>query len=488
MRDHCILLFLLLAMLTVTACKHKDETPAPASVTENNFPADVANIFINRCATSGCHNAESYTNAGDLLLDSWQHLFEHGNNGAVVVPYSPAYSSLLYFINTHADLGPVAEPTMPLNGTPLSREEYLVIRNWIANGAPDKNGNIPFASNADTRQKVYITQQGCDLVAVVDADKKVVMRYIPVGKTYPAETPDDIVVSDDGRYAYVCFWNGTYIQKIDTRTDSIAGEINMGNAYWKTLCLSHDGTKLAAVSRETQSLHILSTENMQVLYTLGNGTLESPESIMANAGFDTFYVTSQFGNTIYKLTRNSSRTIAVDGNAPTTISGTATPDPYRILPSPDGKYYFVVCENTDELRIMESGTDKLLSVIPTGRKPQEITVCKNKPWLIVSCTGDTVGTSSVGSVLVINYNARQIVKSIQERFSQPYGVAVDEQHGLLFIASRNQASQGPRPHHPSPCNGRNGFYQVYNLNTLEPANNIRYEVSVDPYAAAARFR
>lgn len=477
-------------MLTagISACKHKTPDPQPVAVSAHRFPDDVGNIFITRCATAGCHNAQSYTNAADLLLDSWENLLLSGENGAVVVPYSPEYSSLLYFINTHKDLGPVAEPTMPLDNTPLTREEYLLIRNWIANGAPNKDGHIPFATDAATRQKVYITQQGCDLVAVIDAEKKVVMRYIPVGKAYTTENPNYIAMSPDGQYAYVCFWNGNYIQKIDTRTDKVVGETDMGHAYQKTLLVAADGSRLAVTSWYSQDLTIINTTTMQQEYILGNSSLESPESIMANASFDTFYVSSLFGNSLYQLAKNFSKTISIDNAAPTTLAGAATPDPYRIAASPDGSMYFVTCQNTNELRIMNAKTNELLATIPTGKMPQEIAVCRSLPLLFITCPGDTNTTASVGSVSVINYQTKQHVRTIEGKLFQPYGIAVDEQRKQFFIANRNQASRGPRPHHQSPCNGRNGYYMAYDLNTFEPLSTSRYEVSVDPYAAAIRFR
>lgn len=482
-----ILLWFLIVLASISSCKHKEPIAPLPEVSDSGFPADVHNIFVNRCATSGCHNAQSYTAAGDLRLDNWNALFESGINGAVVVPYSIDNSSLLYFINPDSGLGPIAEPRMPLDNPLLSKDDCLTIRNWIAAGAPDKNGNIPFASNAEGRQKIYMTMQGCDLIAVVDAEKKVVMRYIPVGKTYTIETPNHVVVAPDGQYAYVSFWNGSYIQKIDTRTDKVVGEVNMGSGYWQTLTLSDDGTKLATTSWESQSLVVLNTTTMQVQYLLG-GDLESPESILANPTFDTFYVSALFGNTIYKLSKGYRKLISIDANAPNPNTSATSPDPYRLLWSPDKSRYFISCQNSNEVSVMDASTDKLITTISTGKRPQEIALSKSKPYLFITCTGDTTDAASVGSVHIINYNTYETVKRVEGKLFQPYGVAVDEQNKLVFITNRNQASKGPRPHHSSPCSGRNGYYTVYDLNTLLPVNDTRYEVSVDPYTAAIRFR
>src|SRR5690606_8378620 len=173
------------------------------------------------CATAGCHNPISYSGAGGLLLDSLQNLLKGGSNGAVVVPRNPENSSLLYFINTSSDLGNISLPTMPVNGTALSREEYLTIRKWIEDGAPYADGSLPFTENADTRQKIYLTQQGCDLIAVIDAENKVVMRYIPIGMSAAIESPHCVRVTEDGRYAYVSFMGSNYVLKIDTLKDTV---------------------------------------------------------------------------------------------------------------------------------------------------------------------------------------------------------------------------------------------------------------------------
>lgn len=485
LKQFTILLFI--ATSALLSCRH-DAPVKPTATVPDNFPEPVRNIFITRCATAGCHNAASYTAAGGLLLDSWEHLFDGGSNGAVVVPYSVDNSPLLYFINTYPDLGPVAEPTMPQNAAPLTRDEYLTIRNWIAAGAPDANGNIPFAANPAGRQKIYATQQGCDLVAVIDAKKNVVMRYIQAGVDYKTETPNYIRVSPDGMYAYLCFWNGTYLQKIDTHTDTIIATLNLGGAYRKTLHLSPDGSHLMLTNWLGQDITVVNTTTMQVEKTYPAAGFENPESIAANASFNTFYITSRFGNTIYKLSRNGSvQKLPVDNLPVTTLHTNATPDPYRILMAKDYSRYFITCENTDELRVMSTAGDKLIKTIPVGNKPQEMAMSVTHPYLFITCN-DTLATPYVGSVCVINYNTLEIVRKIEGPFFQPYGIAVDDRNGKIFIFNRNDDRNGPRPHHSSPCNGRNGYYLIYDLNTLQPFNSRRYEVSVDPYTADTRFK
>ncbi|RYZ55383.1 MAG: hypothetical protein EOP49_02920, partial [Sphingobacteriales bacterium] len=255
----------LFCALSIAACKHE---PVKSVTGDSGFPGPVAKIMETRCATAGCHNAASYQNAGSLLLTSWSSLFQGASNGAAIIPFSPEYSPLLYFINTHADLGLMASPTMPYASTPLSKEDYLLIRDWVAAGAPDKNGRIPFASNTDTRQKIYMTMQGCDLLASVDAESGMIMRYLQLGKTAAVEAPHCVRVSNDGRYAYVSFTGGQYLQKIDTRTDSIAGEALLGPGSWNLLYISEDGAEVMVTNFSPTgpepTLAIVKTSDMSV--------------------------------------------------------------------------------------------------------------------------------------------------------------------------------------------------------------------------------
>lgn len=485
------------AAVAFTSCKHEPPVTPKTEIdpAATQYPLEVANIMVKKCATAGCHNEASYTGAGGLRLDDWQYMFDGGSNGAVAVPYSPENSSLLYFLNPGPYDNISVQPTMPYNMPALSKDEYDIIKQWVADGAPDKNGNIPFASNAATRQKAYLTQQGCDLVGVIDAEKNVIMRYIKAGQAPNViESPHFIQTDSKGAYAYVCFTSGTVIQKIDMRTDKIVGQVDLsvinGGLNFNIVQVSEAGDKLIASQLAANGgLVLINTADMKLESSLA--LLESPHGIAANKSFDTFYVTAQYGNTVYKVVKGKAPVrISIDGTPAKTIPGANTPDPHEIIMSPDNSKYFLSCQNTDEVRVMNRANDSLLKVIPTGILPQELAVSNTKPYLFVTCMEDVSQVSSLfrGSVYIINYNTLEVVKRIDGTFYQPHGIAVDDRNGTFYVASRNVRSDGPAPHHTSDCGGRNGYYQVYSLNTLAPVNGRRYEVTPDPYSINMRFK
>ena len=468
------------------SCKHKVNINTPA-VTNSNFPTDVANIFITKCAVSGCHNAISYSGAGGLRLDTWENLFNGGSNGAVVVPYSADFSSLLYFINTDENIGIVAEPTMPINNTPLSLDEYNTIKKWIASGAPNINGDIPFANKKDSRQKIYTVQQECDVMAVIDAEKNVVMRYLQLGKEAYPESMSDIRFSPNGNYLYLCYWYSPYIQKIDVRRDTVVAELNMGNSFWSTMNISRDGSKIIVSNEDDNSIKVINTTSMKEIasYTFD---MVRPRSVITDPSFNVIYASSRLGNTIYKITNNTLKKISLDGNTISTRASSTSPNPWSLYMAPNNNRYFVTCAQTNEVKVMDAKADTLIKSIPVGIKPQEMAIDPTNKYLFVTCMDDpSKALKSKGSVYVINYETLEVVKRIEDKMFEPYGLSVDEKNGLLYVFSKNLTADGPAPHHGSPCNGRNGFYNIFDINTLLPNSNKRYEILVNPGASQIRF-
>ena len=479
------------------SCVHQPSA-VPA---DGGFPPQVAGIFISKCAVAGCHNAASYANASNLQLDTWDHLFKGGSSGAVVVPYSAEFSPLLYYVNTDSSLGTVAVPTMPYSTgstvrPALTKAEYLALQTWIANGAPDKSGNVAFATDAVNRQKMYMTQQGCDLLAVIDAQTGLVMRYIPIGQTAGIESPHCVRISADGSSAYTSFLAGNVIQKIDTRTDQVTGATNVGSGSWNILYLAPADTALIASDWQGEGyLDFIHTPDMlqRGLPQGGGGTFVYPHGITSCITYDTFFITAQYGNVIYKYAPSVPlyKQISLDGNPPSAAAATtgSTPDPHEVLMVPDYSRYFVTCEGTNEVRVMNAHNDSVITHIPVGTFPQELAISRTKPYIFVTCMEDNSTLAGRrGSVYVINYNTYEVVAVLYGDFYQPHGLAVDDRYGRLYVASTNANPNGPAPHHATACAGRAGWYTIYDINTLQPLNDYRYEVTVMPYSVAARFR
>jgi YVTN family beta-propeller protein len=471
---------ILSSLLLLQACT-KDQTKGPEGE-GSGYPDNIAALVETKCAIAGCHNTQSKEGAAGLDMSTWEKLMEGDRAGAVVIPFNHKQSSVFLFTNTYDDLGAKVIPTMPYNLPPLSREEVIMLSDWIDNGAPNKEGFVKFSDNP-ARSKLYITNQGCDLVAVIDAASKLIMRYIPVGNNpQQIESPHMVKVSPDGSFWCVSFIAGSVIQKFSAVNDELLGQVDIGQGSWNTFAITQDGSKAYCADFNGGSIVEVDLINFTKVVI---ATVSNPHGTALSADEKFLYVTAQFGNFIYKIdvTSFDVTEISADGNVPSTTSSL---DIHEMIFTPDGSKYFLSCQKSNEVRVMNAANDSLLKVITVGVFPQEMAVSTSAPYLFVTCSEDNVSfPGKTGAVYIIDYSTLNVVKSTYAGW-QPHGVAVDDQRHVVYIVNRNATTGGPAPHHTSECGGRNGYLSLIDMHSLESISNFKSELSVDPYSAAIR--
>jgi DNA-binding beta-propeller fold protein YncE len=491
-------ILLVFAAIFYAGCRR--DVPA-IDLDEAKYPDKVGTIILTKCAVSGCHNTQSKDAAAGLDLTSWSTMMQGDRNGAVCIPYAADYSTLFLFVNTFSDLGGMAEPTMPNNDDPLTREQVRTIRDWINAGAPNADGFVKWSDNPN-RQKYYVTLQGCDVVCAVDAETKLQMRYIPVGATSAIELPHNIKISPDGQYWYCSFTSGAYLEKHRTTDDALVARILLGPTdsaavgSWNTLSISPDNRyayvvdwrangRVARVDLQTN--HWLQTYQGSSLFINPHGSAVSPDG-------NFLYLTCLTGNFIYKVDVTIPQLPSIDqqiiDGSSTIIQSATSENTHDILFSPDGTKYFLTCEHTNKVRIMDATTNPntLIATIPVGLKPQEMAVSEDPstPYLYVTCMEDTVTYPGYrGSVAVINWMTGALVTTVNTGH-QPHGIAVDDDRKIVFVTNRNNTPGGPAPHHSTSCAGRNGYFSLINMNTNTLITGSKTELAVDPYSAVYR--
>jgi len=217
------------------------EIDRPVLDPSSGYPAQIGTIMETQCAVIGCHDAVSNPAAAGLNLETWETLFQGSRNNAAVVPFRPDQSFMMFFVNTYEELGPSLIPQMPYGTDPLSKSEVLMIENWIEQGAPNKEGFVKFSDDAN-RGKIYILNQGCDLLGVMDKETRLMMRYIDIGTASTIESPHFIHMSADGLYYYVCYYTSNVFHKFRSEDDALVGEADIGFGSWNTFALSTDGS------------------------------------------------------------------------------------------------------------------------------------------------------------------------------------------------------------------------------------------------------
>ncbi len=479
-----IILFIVLS-ITFDACRNDKGVPD-----YNKYPDDIGKLFFTNCSNAGCHNDASKDAAAGLSMQSWETLMAGGRGSASIIPFRPDYSPLLYYINTYPDLGPTLIPLMPYNKKPLSREEVILVKNWIAAGAPNRDGFVKFSDNA-LRKKFYVANQGCDVVTVFDQETLLPMRYIDVGNSTTTESPYSVQVSPDGQYWYVLSIKGNSLQKFRTSDDTFIGEAVLGFSFWTNFTIRNDGLK-AFVSGWTASGEIAEV-NLNTFVVTHHYGFNYPSGSCFNPSGDTLYVTQKTSNnTMYKVpVNNFAGTTQVNLYETPPASGVITST--QVMLSPDNSRYFVICQGTSELRVFKQSNDSLLAIISVGALPSEMSISASHNYLFVSCQEDTLSFPGFrGSVAVIDINTNSVIKTIHPGH-QPHGIAVDDAKGLVYVSNRNASNGGPAPHHSiniSTCSGKNGYVTFIDMGSLSLLQNgtseKRIEVAVDPYSISIR--
>ena len=444
----------------------------------SGYPPEVKEILVKKCATAGCHNEISKESAGGISFETWNGMFEGGNSGAVTIPFRPDFSVTMFFVNTDSTRGLSLLPTMPYNSAPLPFSEYSILKDWITKGAPDKNGYVKF-SEYPAGQKLYIANQVADVITVLDVKSNLAIRYIDAGISDSTEYPHMVKCSPDNKYWYVIFFANATLQKFNTSDNSLAGNIGIGVGSWNSISISSDSKK-AYLTEASGKIAVVDLEAMSLDQVWTN--FLSPQGTALNKNDDTLYVTSQSGNFIYKIPINSPSafdTVSIETGA--IPNATPSLDPNQITFNNDFSKYYVSCQRSNEIRVLQTSNDSLLAVIHTSKFPTELKISIAHPYLFVSCMSEpNAGISILGRINVINVNTNVVIKSIMSGH-QPHGLAVSDLSNRVYVANRNISHGGPSPHHNSPF-GRNGYLTAIDMATLELIPGFKSEVSVDPYS------
>jgi len=175
--------------------------------------------------------------------------------------------------------------------------------------------------------------------------------------------------------------------------------------------------------------------------------------------------------------------MAIDGS--NEIQYHSTLDPTELITDPMGNC-IVACTGSDELKVINMKTDKVVYSLPLGASPFFMDYSQATGKLFVTCPHDEqTFAGNSGSVVVVDMNDYTVTKKINSGY-QPFGIAVDDSRGIVAVVNANLNPDGNEPHHTSNCGGRNGNVTFIALHTLELVRGIRSEIAVFPYGAAAR--
>jgi len=102
--------------------------------------------------------------------------------------------------------------------------------------------------------------------------------------------------------------------------------------------------------------------------------------------------------------------------------------PIEMIFSPDGRTLYVVCEGSDEVRVIDPQSGKVMAAIPVGHVPRGIAQSPDGHELYVT-------NAWSDSVSVIDIAALKVVQTFPTG-SEPAGIVVDHSGSTLYVANR----------------------------------------------------
>ncbi len=482
----------LMVLVLLSSCTN--EVVAPASC----YPEEVGQIISQNCAVSGCHVGSNAPE--NLNLQTWNDLLKGSNFGAVVIPFEPDWSHVFQHANQFPELGTQATPIMPPPpATRLSFDQVRTLREWIVEGAPNCNGEIPWEEQlARTTGKVFALCAGSDLVAVSDIQTNLITRFIEVGqiKGSSEEAPHFISLSPNGEFFLVSLLRGSIVEKYRTDNYEFEGRVEV-DAQPALIAIHPDGERAVITHWNddvgTPRLTLLNVNTMEIISQErgDNDFIAQPHGIAATADFSTIYVTANSGNYYAKITLDENGFTGldkillgpdVDGSVPRPSTQLK---PYQCVLSSDESLLFITCNETDEVRVFDTATDELVAQIPTGEFPRLMTYDAQDERLYVACANEdnfTEQGSMRGCVTVIDTENLEFIQNIYRLGHRPHGLDIDPTRRLLFVSSENIGGADPPHHVVEGASGPPGKYNVVDLTTLEVLEEEETEIGVFPNA------
>ena len=481
------------ALFFFYACEEETVIPL-VDDTNNGFQSrEVAEIFMENCAQSGCHgNTDPHH---ELKLNSYSEMIKgsigrplgthvlgmskitHGDDpygGSPIVPFN-AEKSLIYNLL----IGNVEDQSqrMPYLRDKLSQSQIDVIKDWINNGARDYNGNIPYSGG----QKVFVCNQGSDEIYEIDANYQVVSRIVNVDYIAPTDAPHNIQLRNG--FYYVTLIATGRLLKIDAATNQLIGYVDgIDNAGM--IQITNDG-KTAFVSRSSTApsiyniIYAIDTETMTKKAEISLPVTGLPHAIWLSGDDKKLFVGNLTKDRISIVDVASLEVIEDD----IVLSSGAEPvhEPMHLYVSPDDKYLYVNCRKSSLMLVISLSTKQILQELVIKEHPMQSAISEDGNKIYVVSHHEPLITE-----VTKNGDSWSITREFtSEAFHHLYGADLSADGKYLYVTcSNNDPDHQFEPHYKIPGTTRSSLVCIYDI----ALNEIVKIVDVGSFATGIAAR
>jgi len=449
------------------------------------FSDHIQPIFTSGCAVTGCHavpidsltfNAFAAPAASSMSLSRWEDIFRGGEHGSVVVPYRGNKSHLVYHLNTDTLLAPVSEPHMPLPGLNLPSDQLTTLIRWIDQGAPNDYGAIAFATFPEG--EVLATNQAEDVVAIIDIRTGLVARYVQAGLPrvtagLAPQAPHNITVDPAHGLYYVNLVSVGKVLKYRMSDNALLGELSgILSPTQVALTTTGDTGFVAQFNSQAHAIRMFDARTMELFpQTFSHPQLNKPHGVELTPDGKQLYITGNLSDNVIVLDLASGAMDPIWLDPANPAVGT-TFQPYQTAMTRDNKYAYVSCQLTNEVRVIDRDSMKVVKSIPVGTFPLILAVTPDDRFVYVA-------NRNSGSVSVIRTSDNTVATTITGVGPQPHGVAIDAMGRYAYVTCENLSGGGPPPHHPTSGSKAPGYVVVIEIAT----NTVVKRIEVANFAS-----
>lgn len=416
------------------------------TVDDIRYSRHVQPLLNEKCGR--CHTGN--TAAAGLRLDSWAHLMEGAAFGEAVIPFDPDRSRLIQMVTV---LEGGVHP-LELGADTLSQVEVAFLQRWIAEGARNDDGAVPFA---EPEGVLYVCNQLDATVSVIDQTAQVVIRTVDLqqqGFTANAR-PHHVVVEPDGSYWYVSLIGDNKVAKFD-RENRLVATAPLETPGMLALDPESDllfaSRSLSAVNPPT-SIGVIRRSTMQVEER--PVVFPRPHAMVFNNGY--VYTASAGANQVIALNAETGETafVAVEGPVQGFVQHALSPDGTRMATAGQLSGQLLLFDTTDPQ------VPHLLRTVEVGRSPWHPHFTPNGQHVYVS----NLGSNSVSFLDAATWTLVQNI--VHPGLAEPHDTMISPDGRYVFVSNRNSTRAYIPRHNFGPGRADRGTLAVIDTQTNE---------------------
>lgn len=427
-------LFFIILSRALSSCVHEPMIPR---VTDN-YPGNISVIMSVNCLGGNCHSGATDVNT-KLDLSTWDAMTKGSVFFNEVVPFSAAKSHFFAHINTNKSRGPVVIPTMPLARDPLSETDQIAFLDWINDGAKSADGKIPYS---DVSKKIFIVNQSEDMISVIDADTKRLVRVISSGAKYPTAIT---MMPDLKTFIVAIAGSNGLIKKFDASSYAALGEFQ-SDLNPSSIAVTSDGTKGYFTDElgNGNRFGVLNPVSMKLIKAVSSQLIEDPVDVAIAPDGKYAYICGHGSDNIIRIdTRNDSVVgclpLGDDVAIPFIPTYISKYQPEKVVITSDSKIMYVTCIGSSEVIAFDLMQDTIVARIPIHYQPWgEALRPPNEAELWTATYGSN-------AIHVISTSENKVVFQIDSISQLPRAITFTPDGAFAYVAC--ELSAGGAHHH-----------------------------------------